>query len=625
MGNKRNKKRHVPILTSRRGRYLRSLRSTVSNIDTEMESVNITPTNTSPTNISPGNMSPGNLSPANISPVNVSSSSASTVINSQSSSSQSEPERSSDSDYIFSGSDHTLDGSIPTISEGSASQLSPNNFIINIQSFFDFLLPNMCCKKCKSNQMILYESDKKCGLAATFYLKCESCKRFDIYNTSRSLSNDSNIQDLNLRYIYAMRAIGKGENAARMFSATMDLPQPVTHIERYYPKLLTVLEDVAEESMDEAAREVKIIEKGPEISASFDGSWQKRGYQSNNGIFTAISVKTKKILDFDCLSRYCNICNHGTDVHVCRINHEGSSGSMESKSAIKLFQRSIEKRSLQYKYYLGDGDSSAFQTIIREKPYGNDYTVYKLECVNHVSKRVVARLKKLKNDYKNKKVNNIRSIGGRGRLTDSVIYKLKSYYRNAIVNNTDNISEMKKAIMAILYHSISTDQNPQHEYCPTGPDTWCKYNKCLTQRKKNAFKHKPLIPEEIGNIIKPIFEDLSKDDLLKKCAHGGTQNQNEAFNKTVWERAPKTIYSGLYCFKICANDAVICFNDGMRGRLKILEKLGMNLSEYSFQQLLKFDGLREKAKKRLEFRQRNQPKKSDKASNNDNEYGFGKH
>ena len=39
------------------------------------------------------------------------------------------------------------------------------------------------------------------------------------------------------------------------------------------------------------------------------------------------------------------------------------------------------------------------------------------------------------------------------------------------------------------------------------------------------------------NISRPI-----KPSEPKKCLHGKTQSQNESFNSTIWERAPKINY-----------------------------------------------------------------------------------
>lgn len=506
----------------------------------------------------------------------------------------SEPETNVDSS---SGSDYTLDRSdISTDSCASpettttASVNHPENFIINIKSLQQFLAPFLRCNKCDSAEMCFGESGERCGLAATFNLTCQSCKATDSYDNSPPLLDNPNKREINMRFIYAMRTIGRGNAAARMFNALMDLPQPPSHFTGYYPELLNATYKSAEESMQEAARNVKAAE-GTDIEVSFDGSWQKRGFQSNNGFLSAISVKTGKILDIDCKSRYCNMCNHGYETpHDCRKNHTGSSGSMEPASAVSIYKRSLPKHGLRYVGYLGDGDSSAFKSVVESKPYG-DTDIYKLDCINHVAKRVGARLRNLVQTMtKNKqKLSDGKSINGRDRLTKERINRLQSLYRHAIIKNLGNVDAMKNGIQAVIHHSASSDDNPQHGYCPVGPDTWCKYNQLTTRAQKANYKHKNAIPEAIFTVIKPIFDDLSNEDLLKRCLHGGTQNLNESFNHVVWDRAPKTIYSGLQCFEICVSDAVVCFNDGVHSRIHILQKLGMQMSEYSYQAMIKFN------------------------------------
>ena len=53
--------------------------------------------------------------------------------------------------------------------------------------------------------------------------------------------------------------------------------------------------------------------------------------------------------------------------HICPINHKKSSGAMESAGAVEIFSRSLSSRDLIYKYYLGDGDSSAFSDVVASK------------------------------------------------------------------------------------------------------------------------------------------------------------------------------------------------------------------------------------------------------------------
>lgn len=45
--------------------------------------------------------------------------------------------------------------------------------------------------------------------------------------------------------------------------------------------------------------------------------------------------------------------------------------------------------------YLGDGDSKGFQTVIKEKPYGDSVNIEKLECIGHMQKRMGSRLRTL--------------------------------------------------------------------------------------------------------------------------------------------------------------------------------------------------------------------------------------
>ncbi|GFX00988.1 hypothetical protein TNCV_4579541 [Trichonephila clavipes] len=47
------------------------------------------------------------------------------------------------------------------------------------------------------------------------------------------------------------------------------------------------------------------IEGSRDIAIALDGSWQKGGYQSLNGIVTATSVDTEKIIDLEVFSKHC--------------------------------------------------------------------------------------------------------------------------------------------------------------------------------------------------------------------------------------------------------------------------------------------------------------------------------
>ena len=101
---------------------------------------------------------------------------------------------------------------------------------------------------------------------------------------------------------------------------------------------------------------------------------------------------------------------------------------------------------------------------------------------------------------------------------------------------------MQAATKATLFHVASSKENNLHyPHCPTGSDSWCKYNKDRADGT-STYKPDPGLPISIVLKLKPIFEELSYEDLLNKYLHGLTQNQNESFNTMIWDRLPKSRY-----------------------------------------------------------------------------------
>ncbi|KAF8793826.1 hypothetical protein HNY73_001864 [Argiope bruennichi] len=47
-----------------------------------------------------------------------------------------------------------------------------------------------------------------------------------------------------------------------------------------------------------------------DISVTLDGTWQKRGHSSMNGVIKATSLDTEKVIDFECLSKHCFTCKN---------------------------------------------------------------------------------------------------------------------------------------------------------------------------------------------------------------------------------------------------------------------------------------------------------------------------
>jgi hypothetical protein len=102
---------------------------------------------------------------------------------------------------------------------------------------------------------------------------------------------------------------------------------------------------------------------------------------------------------------------------------------------------------------------------------------------------------------------------------------LQLYYGRTIRSDKGQLANMKRAIRAVYYHRTSTDEEP---LCTPGPNTWCKGNR----QDVADYEHKP-IPAAIAEQMKPVFEDLTKDELLLRCLKGSTSNVNEAFNNVL--------------------------------------------------------------------------------------------
>ena len=446
------------------------------------------------------------------------------------------------------------------------------------------------CPNCTSGGLsISHNERKRMGYALNFQLSCNKCQwKHELY-TSPTIDNDStpglNSFCINVQTVLAFREIGKGHEPLKTFNSCMNMPQPMTakSFAAVNEKLSIAYEEVAKRCMQGAAEEVRktpLTTEDAEIEdcqVAIDGTWQKRGYASLNGVIVATSVEGK-VLDYQVLSKTCKGCQvwssrQGTqeydrwkEKHKCKINHKKSAGAMEAVGAVNIFHQSVDKYKLRYMKYIGDGDTESFGKVVKARPYG-DLLPVKLECVGHVQKRLGTRLRKLRQNYKGEKLEDGRGIMGKGRLTDKCINTLQNYFGMAIRQNTSNVYLMKKSIGAVLYHcSAISDESVRHQFCPKSGDGWCKWQNDQLNKTK-TYKKKVVMPLVIKRLIEPIFRDLSSDSLLKSCLHGQTQNSNEAFNGVLWTKCPKEVYVGRNTLQMASDSAVINYNEGF-GRIK---------------------------------------------------------
>ncbi|GFW95592.1 uncharacterized protein TNCV_2857581 [Trichonephila clavipes] len=202
-----------------------------------------------------------------------------------------------------------------------------------------------------------------------------------------------------------------------------------------------------------------------DLAVAVDGSWQKRGFSSKNGLVTVTSVDTGKVIDVEVFFKTLYLSEQNRSIFkIVREIFEGYSGKMEVAGALSIFQRSQSLYNVRYTKYLGDGDSKAFTSIVENKVYGDHCSVEKLECIGHVMKRMGTRLRRLKTKMRGQKLSDGKPLCGRNRLTEAEIDRLQAYYGLAIRRNLSSVKDMQQAIRAIFLHKLSTDEKPQHGF-----------------------------------------------------------------------------------------------------------------------------------------------------------------
>lgn len=511
----------------------------------------------------------------------------------------------------------------------------------------------LTCKVCMGEIKFLKKS--QVGLGFTLCVKCDCDTMF----TVDSCPKVRNAFEVNRRLTFVMRLLGVGLSGINLFCSLMDLGTGLSK-NGYYSILNNIyiaVKAIAKIVFTKAAKEeneenVKRGGKKDEVTVSGDGSWAKRGFTSLLGIVSLIGKFSNKVIDVIVKCKVCKACEkwvgkEDTDEYLewyedhqeeCTANHEGSSGKMEVDGVIEMFKRSLEWFGIKYKKYIGDGDSKTFKNLLEADIYNGDPLVEKSECVLHVKKRMYRRVKdakkartqlekakkakeKKKNAEEDKKIkaqkektSEKEEVKGKRKrrskkdmeiaeaskvkylsLTNKLMIKLSAYYGLAIIRNENSLENMKKAVWATYNHYTSTNENPQHDDCS---ESWCEYKKLKAQNLEHTFDHPPAFDESTANILKPIYEELSLDDLLQRCLGKNTQNNNEAFNHCVWNLAPKHVFVGPKTLEIAALTAACTFNEGFLLILKIMETMGITIGPHAITYARRCNSLRlAKAKK----------------------------
>lgn len=99
---------------------------------------------------------------------------------------------------------------------------------------------------------------------------------------------------------------------------------------------------------------------------------------------------------------------------------------------------------------------------------------------------------------------------------------------------------MKKSYNGNTASLLLYNKQPRHENCPAGVKSWCEWCKAEARGEQKNYNHPPpVIKPDVEKYLIPIYEELSKEDLLTRCLGGYKQNSNESFNSMVWRLFPK--------------------------------------------------------------------------------------
>ena len=407
------------------------------------------------------------------------------------------------------------------------------NFIMNFELLHLMILEVMKCPSCFSSIFLQHCPKKRMGLCLTLELCCTSCDWCHSFQTSRPISNlftnsvGKDSYEINVLSALAFREISEGYEPMKLYHQLMNIPS-ITYntYDKINKKLYNASETVAQQVTNKAALETRNLinnnashDDTIQCQVSVDGTWQKRGHSSFNGVVTAISTLTGKCIDAVVLSKHCKGCiiwksKKGTPeyedwkaYHKCLANHQRSSGAMEGAGAITIFHRYVEKYKLQYTSYLGDGDTSSYSAVLASCLY-KDIEIKKAECIGHIQKKIGSHGRALRQRLRGKKLCDGKPVAGKGRLTDKALNLLQNYFGMAIRQNLANIYQMKKAVWAVLFHNSDIkDMSIHHQFCPRTIASWCKWQRDHISGHK-TYKPKLSLPLAIKSILVPVFKDL---------------------------------------------------------------------------------------------------------------------
>ena len=398
-----------------------------------------------------------------------------------------------------------------------------------------------------------------------------------------------------MRSVLATHSTGISWQSLHKIATVFDMMTPLqTMPSRYVSRIEEVTDKAVKTSMIGATNELhqrvdRVISPEPDainITVSFDSSWKTRGFYSNFGFGAVISTNTKKVLDYEILSRLCELCSIWNEDKQqeqpleyqswikrhkpnCNKNFTGSSQAMEPEAAERIWSRSLE-RNLVYSVYVGDGDGKGFLQVTSLNPYPL-VVVRKEECLTHVAKRLKKNLKKVKAN--NKALSYVQH-----KLSDWKADYIASNYSTVILQNRGTTPDHLSTALYILLKHAAGD----HFDCPSGEDTWCRWNR--TSGTSIPTSVSTFTPTDIQK-IREVLNTYASPEFCSHLTLGLTQNANESLHNMIWSRCPKNVYVSPRSIRISTALAILTFNETELSLFGIMTDLGLSPSRRVFRSI----------------------------------------
>lgn len=205
------------------------------------------------------------------------------------------------------------------------------------------LVENISCSECQKTEMRVLSQNKQ-GFARNLLLKCDSCNHVNGQADSSPRVSDEGTQRgsflINIKMVSAFISIGGGYSSVEKFCLETGMSVlSSSAFFKHLDKIKESSEKMKEEILVQAHKVVRKVQGAGktdlvDIGVSFDGSWQKRGHVSLNGMAFVIDIETGLVLDFVVLSKYCHTCTlkasqsdtQSAEYHTWLAEHKDSGG-----------------------------------------------------------------------------------------------------------------------------------------------------------------------------------------------------------------------------------------------------------------------------------------------------------